>query len=115
MDAMLRVGRLVPGDPCVSIVMLVLDDVEMIEDCLVSLRRTIDSSWRAEFVVVANGTSLSRLQTLQRHEDIVLVRSETNLGFAGGNNLGAGVARADLLIFLNDDAPSIPTGWTSWS
>ena len=104
MDAMLRVGRLVPDDPRVSIVVLVLDDVDMIEDCLVSLRRTIDSSWRAEFVVVANGTPLSRLQALQRHEDIVLVRSETNLGFAGGNNLGASVARADLLVFLNDDA-----------
>ena len=104
MDAMLRVGRLVPDDPSVSIVVLVLDDVGMVEDCLESLHRTIDSSWRAEVVVVANGTPLSRLQALQRHEDIVLVRSETNLGFAGGNNLGAGVARADLLIFLNDDA-----------
>ena len=104
MDPMLRVGRLVPDNPRVSIVILVLDDVDMVEECLVSLSRTIDSSWRPEFVVVANGTSLGRLQALQRHEDIVLVRSETNLGFAGGNNLGARVARADLLVFLNDDA-----------
>jgi len=104
MDPMLRVGRLVPDDPRVSIVVLVLTDVDMVHDCLASLRRTIDSSWRAEFVVVANGTPLSRLQDLQRHEDIVLVRSETNLGFAGGNNLGAEVARAELLVFLNDDA-----------
>lgn len=104
MDPMLRVGRLVPDDPLVSIVVLVLDDVAMVEGCLASLRRTTDSSWRAEFVVVANGTSLSRLMDLQRHEDIVLVRSDTNLGFAGGSNLGADVARADLLVFLNDDA-----------
>jgi len=104
MDPMLRVGRLVPDDPRVSIVVLVLEDVGMVEGCLESLRRTIDSSWRAEFVVVANGTSLGRLQDLQRHEDIVLVRSGTNLGFAGGNNLGAGVARADLIVFLNDDS-----------
>ncbi len=108
MDPMLRVGRLVPDDPRVSIVVLVLDDVSMVEGCLASLRRTIDSTWRAEFVVVANGTSLGRLQDLQRHEDIVLVRSGTNLGFAGGNNLGAGVARADLLVFLNDDAEVEP-------
>lgn len=104
MDPMLRVGRLVPDDPRVSIVVLVLADVGMVDDCLESLRRTIDSSWRAEFVVVANGTPLSRLQDLQRHEDIVLVRSETNLGFAGGNNLGADIARAELLVFLNDDS-----------
>ncbi len=104
MDPMLRVGRLVPDDPRVSIVVLVLSDVGMVDDCLQSLRQTIDSSWQAEVVVVANGTPLSRLQDLQRHEDIVLVRSETNLGFAGGNNLGADAARAELLVFLNDDA-----------
>ena len=104
MDSMVHVGRLVPDEPRVSIVVLVLDDVDMVEDCLQSLRRTIDSSWRAEFVVVANGTPLSRLQGLQRHEDIVLIRSDTNLGFAGGNNLAAGIARGELLVFLNDDA-----------
>jgi len=103
MDSMVHVGRLVPGDPRVSIVVLVLDDVDMVEDCLQSLRRTIDSSWRAEFVVVANGTPLTRLQGLQRHEDVVLIRSDTNLGFAGGNNLAAGIARGELLVFLNDD------------
>ena len=105
---MVHVGRLVPDDPRVSIVMLVLDDVEMVEDCLESLRRTIDSSWRAELVVVANGTPLTRLQGLQRHEDIVLIRSETNLGFAGGNNLAAETARGDLLVFLNDDTTVEP-------
>lgn len=104
MDPMLRVGCRVPDDPRVSIVVLVLDDVDMVGGCLESLRRTIDSSWRPEIVVVANGTSLSRLQDLQRREDIVLVRSETNLGFAGGNNLGVGAARGELLVFVNDDA-----------
>jgi len=115
MDPMLRVGRLVPDNPRVSIVILVLDDVDMVEECLVSLSRTIDSSWRPEFVVVANGTSLGRLQALQRHEDIVLVRSETNLGFAGGNNLGA---RWHAPICWSSST-TMPwwsrTGWTSWS
>jgi GT2 family glycosyltransferase len=108
MDSVVRLGRDVPDDPRVSIIVLFLDDVEMVESCLESLRRSIDSSWRAEFVVVANGTPLSRLQAMQRHEDIVLVRSGTNLGFAGGNNLAADVARGELLIFLNDDAEVEP-------
>src|SRR3984957_11102138 len=103
MDSMVHVGRLVPNDPRGSIVVLVLDDVDMVEDCLESLRRTIDSSWRAELGVVGNGAPLTRLPGLQRHEDIVLIRSDTNLGFAGGNNLAAGIARGDLLVFLNDD------------
>ena len=99
---------MVPDDPRVSIVVLFLDEVDMVEDCLESLRRTIDSSWRAEFVVVANGTPLSRLQALQRHEDIVMVRSGTNLGFAGGNNLAADIARGELLVFVNDDVEVEP-------
>lgn len=33
-----------------------------------------------------------------------VVRSEINLGFAGGVNLGAGAAGGDVLILLNDDA-----------
>jgi GT2 family glycosyltransferase len=37
-----------------------------------------------------------------------LVRPERNLGFAGGANAGAGVARAPLLLVLNPDARPLP-------
>ena len=38
------------------------------------------------------------------HLDIHLSRSETNLGFAGGNNLAAQEARGDYIVLLNGDA-----------
>ena len=41
---------------------------------------------------------------LDGREDIVLVRSGTNLGFAGGNNLAARHAHGRYLLLLNDDS-----------
>ncbi len=36
-------------------------------------------------------------------EDLIYIRSETNLGFAGGNNLAIRQAKGDYLLFLNND------------
>jgi len=53
--------------------------------------------------------------------NVVLVSPGRNLGFAGGSNLGARTARADLLFFLNPDARPAPdalnaicTGFATW-
>ena len=60
--------------------------------------------------VVDNGSQPSAIPALgERFPAINLVRSERNLGFAGGCNLGAasaaqGAAAAEQLFFLNNDA-----------
>jgi len=41
------------------------------------------------------------------------VRSETNLSFSAGNNLGAAQARGEVLCFLNDDVVPLSQGWLS--
>ena len=48
------------------------------------------------------------LDGLAARDDIVLVRSPANLGFAGGNNLAAGCSRGDYLVFVNDDSVLAP-------
>jgi cellulose synthase/poly-beta-1,6-N-acetylglucosamine synthase-like glycosyltransferase len=55
-------------------------------------------------VVVANGTPPEQLDSLTGHDDVVLVVNEVNLGFSAGCNQAASVARARLLLFLNDDS-----------
>jgi hypothetical protein len=55
-------------------------------------------------VVVANGTPPEQLDSLRGHDDLVLVVNEVNLGFGAGCNQAASVARAPLLVFLNDDS-----------
>jgi len=100
----LRRGGLVPATPCLSVCILVLEHTALALNCLDSLRRPGALPPGTELVVVANGTPNDQLDALTAHDDVVLVVNDVNLGFAGGCNQAASVARAPLLIFLNDDS-----------
>jgi GT2 family glycosyltransferase len=64
---------------------------------------------RVEVVLVDNGSADRCGETAAaRWPWLVVVRSEDNLGFAGGVNLGAGAATGDVLILVNDDAAAAP-------
>src|ERR1700733_15863876 len=106
--AVLR-GARVPDDPSLSICILVLEQAQLALSCLDSLRRPGASPPGTELVVVANGTPANQLDGLTAHEDVVLVVNEENLGFAAGCNQAASIARAPLLVFLNDDS-TVETG-----
>jgi O-antigen biosynthesis protein len=95
-------GSRVPDRPAASVVVLVLDRVDLLDGCLSTLAGS--SSVPTEVVVVANGTDPAALAALRRRDDVVLVRSGVNLGFGGGCDLGAEVARGEFLVFVNDDS-----------
>jgi GT2 family glycosyltransferase len=100
---LVRRGSRVPGAPLVSVCVLVLTDPTLALDCLDSLAAA-SVDYAVETIVVANGTSEEALSVLEPRDDIVLVRSGTNLGFAGGNNLAADLARGRFLLLINDDS-----------
>lgn len=58
-----------------------------------------------EIIVVDNASSGNDAFELERkaYSFVRVVRSERNLGFAGGNNLGLQYAEGDYLLFLNND------------
>jgi GT2 family glycosyltransferase len=80
-------------------------------------------------LVVDNASEASDLTQLKAglSESVTLLESPTNLGFAGGCNLGAGEAQrqsADILLFVNNDArlgagcverlvAALDSGWTA--
>jgi GT2 family glycosyltransferase len=97
-------GQAVPSDPRVSVCILVTECAELVLECLDALGRPRSRGESMEVVVVGNGTPVDQLGYLKSRDDIVLVVNESNLGFASGCNQAASLARAPLLVFLNDDS-----------
>lgn len=57
-----------------------------------------------EIIVVDNASDANEAEVLQKEYPWVkCVRSEENLGFSGGNNLGAKRSRGKYLLFVNND------------
>ncbi len=57
-----------------------------------------------QIIVVDNGSTNNPVPDWQqKYPDIMFIRSEENLGFAGGNNLGIKQAGGDYLFFVNND------------
>lgn len=59
---------------------------------------------RMEVIVVDNGSKTNEAAIIsQRYPYVITLRSEQNLGFAGGNNLGINAARGKYLYLINND------------
>ncbi len=67
-----------------------------------SLRDNI--SHPIEIIVIDNGSKKDEAAVIsERYPDVIAIRSDENLGFAGGNNLGVKYATGDYFFFLNND------------
>ena len=68
-----------------------------------SLRDTI-SSVSYEIIVVDNASRQDEASLIQeRYPFVRTLRSEKNLGFSGGNNLGIQIAQGKYLFLINND------------
>ena len=57
-----------------------------------------------EVIVVDNASKKDEATVIeQRYPQVKVIRSNINLGFAGGNNLGIKAARGKYLFFINND------------
>jgi len=84
----------------------------MLRRCLASLRRDRDPDIAVEIIVLLNGTHPTQQGVLSAEDvrDVVILRCDTNIGFAAGCNLAAQEARGSALILLNDDV-EVEAGW----
>lgn len=87
----------------VSIITVNLNQHQVNIDFLKSIKSN-PSNFNVEVILVDNG---SKEQYEQEYKQIlpelIYIRSEENLGFAGGNNLGMRVATGKYLLLLNND------------
>ena len=98
----------------VSVLVPTHHDWEMTE---LAVRRVVehrDARVRVEVVVVDNGCPVVTSGVLsslpERYDDVTLVRSPVNRGFALGNNLGLAAANGATVVFLNNDT-EVQAGW----
>jgi GT2 family glycosyltransferase len=61
-----------------------------------------------EVIVVDNGSRDATGESLQRHPEVEVITSETNLGYGRAVNLAARAAQGDALVLLNDDCVCDP-------
>ncbi|MBL7875054.1 MAG: glycosyltransferase family 2 protein [Cyclobacteriaceae bacterium] len=62
-----------------------------------------------EVIVIDNGSRNSPKDELEAvYPTLTYIQSPSNLGFAGGNNLGISIAKGDYLFFLNSDTILFP-------
>jgi hypothetical protein len=77
-----------------------LDDTcELIDSLKANIR-----SVSYEIIVVDNASRQDEAAAIKgRYSDVVTIRSDKNLGFSGGNNLGLKVAKGRYLFIINND------------
>ncbi|HEU5239881.1 MAG TPA: glycosyltransferase, partial [Pyrinomonadaceae bacterium] len=119
-----RMGRVAPIEPPVptrpiefpvheqvevSIVIPVFNQFRFTQACLASLQENQESE-RFEVIVVDDCSTDETAEAVPRIPGIVYLRNETNSGFIASCNFGAGKARGNHLLFLNNDTLVKP-GW----
>jgi GT2 family glycosyltransferase len=94
--------------PWVSIITVNYNQSKVTCELLQSLQKV--SYPNVETIVVDNASPNDNPEIIRElHPEVSLIRSEKNLGFAGGNNLGIMQAKGDYLFFLNNDT-EVPAG-----
>lgn len=91
--------------PAIYTIIVTYNGAPWIEKCLQHL---LDSSTLTHIIIVDNASTDNTPDLIKKYEGkFDLIRSEKNLGFGGGNNIGiqhALKAGADFLFLLNQDA-----------
>jgi GT2 family glycosyltransferase len=97
--------------PLVSVVIVTWNAPRELEACLASLAAQTDRDF--ETIVVDNGTGAGSAAWVRSACPAVrLLEAGTNLGFAGGCNLGIAASSGLWIATLNDDAQADP-GWVA--
>lgn len=87
----------------VSIITVNYNQTQVTEELLDSIKK-YNTHDDVEIIVVDNGSKLNPIPIwAAKYQDIIFIRSEINLGFAGGNNVGINSATGEFLFLVNND------------
>ncbi|MBI4098007.1 MAG: glycosyltransferase family 2 protein [Candidatus Levybacteria bacterium] len=101
-----------------SIVILSYNTLDFVLDAVKSLRERYDKELRekqVEIIVVDNASERRVVEELEESLSnsggVVLIKSEENLGFGKGCNLGSKRSKGDFILFLNSDTRTLDRGF----
>jgi GT2 family glycosyltransferase len=87
----------------ISVIVVSWNAREYLRDCLASVRATGQDEV-CETIVIDNASADGSAEMVSiEFPEVVLLRSDVNLGFAAANNLGMQHARGEILAFVNSD------------
>ncbi|OGI33437.1 MAG: hypothetical protein A2271_03475 [Candidatus Moranbacteria bacterium RIFOXYA12_FULL_35_19] len=90
----------------ISIVIVNYHSEKHLIKCLYSIYK---HSFKEDFeIIVVNNDQKDKIKELiQKFPEVKIYQNEKNLGFGAGNNVGARIAKGDILLFLNPDTEII--------
>ena len=92
----------------VSVVTINFNQDKITEELLASIAQT-NTYENLEVIVVDNGSTVNPVPLWQvKYPEVRFIRSEANLGFAGGNNIGIAQATGDYYFLVNNDTEFSP-------
>jgi GT2 family glycosyltransferase len=98
-----------PRTADVSVIVVNYNGRHWLERCLTAARAQLSD--RDELILVDNASTDGSIALVrERFPEVRLLAQDRNLGFAGGNNAGARIAKGRYLALLNNDAVPQP-GW----
>lgn len=102
-NGMTNVGGIDNINPLLSVITINYngfdDTCELIESLLANIKSVF-----YEIIVIDNASKVNEAEILKkRYPQIIALRSDVNLGFSGGNNLGIKSSKGKYLFFLNND------------
>jgi GT2 family glycosyltransferase/glycosyltransferase involved in cell wall biosynthesis len=91
--------------PSISVIIVNLNGQALLADCIDALAAQDYPQDRLEIILVDNGSTDDSVPLVREtYPTVRIIEAGRNLGFAGGNNLGARVATGDYLALINNDA-----------
>lgn len=86
-----------------SIIIVCFNSREVLLPCLESIWKALPS-FPFEVILVDNGSKDNSVQEVNRRfQEVIIIQSGSNAGYAGGNNIGFAKARGQYVLFLNPD------------
>src|SRR6476660_5722349 len=98
----------------VSIIIPVFNKLEFTRSCLDRIARNTSDRYRFEVIIIDNASTDGTRGFFENGAPFSFHlnyrRNASNVGYAKGNNIGAGESTARYLLFLNNDTLPMP-GW----